>query len=355
MRRSGLVIFTILLGMALPLRAESPLAVEVVTVESRAVTREYASSGEVVARDLRPVSFAAGGRVVEVLADVGDMVAAGQELARLDPAQQEQQVKAAGAAVVKAVADLAKARDDARRTEALLAEGAATRAQNDDAQARLSAMLALADKARAEQETAQKRLADTILKAPVDGLVTGREVEAGLVIGAAQPAFEIAAGPAFDAKFDLAEVILTEGLPATLDVTLTPLEGRAAAVIGRVREVSPVVDAARGTVSVRVAIDGTPAGLSIGAPVRGSVQVPGPALIRLPVWTLARGEQGPMVWLRDPASGAVTPRPVVIGSFETDAVIIAEGLSPGDEVVGRGAQLLYPGRLTRPVSADPEP
>lgn len=355
MWRSGLILVLFLLGATRPLRAETPLAVEVITVESRAVAREYASSGEVVARDLRPVSFAGGGRVVEVLADVGDMVVAGQELARLDPVQQEQQVKAAEAAVAKAMADLAKAGDDARRTEALLAGGAATRAQNDDAQAQLSAMLALADKARAEQETAQKQLADTVLKSPVDGLVTSREVEAGLVIGAAQTAFEIAAGPAFDAKFDLAEVILTEGLPASVDVRLTPLEGLAAAVIGKVREVSPVVDAARGTVSVRVAIDGTPPGLSIGAPVRGSVQVPGPALIRLPVWALARGEQGPMVWLRDPASGAVSPRPVVIGSFENDAVIIAEGLSPGDEVVGRGAQLLYPGRLTKPVPSNPEP
>lgn len=355
MRRSGLILVPLFLGMALPLSAETPLVVEVFTVEALAIAREYASTGEVVARDLRPVSFAGGGRVIAVQVDVGDMVAAGQELARLDPVQQEQQVNAAEAAVAKAMADLAKAREDARRTEALLAEGAATRAQNDDAQAQLSATAALADKARAELETAQKQLGDTHLRSPVDGLVTSREVEAGLVIGAAQTAFQIAAGPEFDAKFDLAEVVLTQGLPATVDVVLTPMEGQAAAVAGKVREVSPVVDPARGTVTVKVAIDGTPVGLSMGAPVRGSVRVPGPELIRLPIWALAQGGTGPMVWLRDPASGAVTPRAVVIGGFETDAVIIAEGLSPGEEVVGRGAQLLYPGRLTVSASTSPEP
>lgn len=346
MWRSGFSILATALLAASPICAEPPLAVEVITVEATAPPHIYSSTGEVVARDLRSVSFAGGGRVTDVLADVGDRVTEGQELARLDPVQQEQQLKAAEAAVAKAAADLAKAGEDARRTGALLAQGAATRAQNDDAQAALTATTALSDKALAERETARKQRADTVLRAPVAGIVTARRIEAGLVVGAAQPAFDIAAGPALDARFDVAEVLLTGRVPADLAVTLTLLEGDGAAVTGRLREVAPVVDATRGTVEIKVAIDGTPAGFSIGAPVRGSVEVPQPPHIRLPVWSLARDAAGAMVWLRDPATGAVTPRPVVIGGFETGAVVIAEGLSPGEQVIGRGAQLMFPGRLT---------
>lgn len=347
MRHSGFILWAAILGSTLPLRAEdTPLVVEVIPVEAVAVPRTYAATGEVVARDLRSVSFADGGRVTSVLVDAGDLVVEGQELARLDPVQQQQRLKAAEAAVIKADADSAKARDDAQRMTTLLAQGAATRAQRDDAQAQMAATSALADKARAERDSAQKQFADTVLRAPVNGMITARKVEEGLVIGAAEPAFDIAAGPALDASFDLAEVIMTRDLPKVPAVTLTLLEGDGAPVTGQVREVSPVVDAAHGTVLVKVAIDGTPPGFTIGAPVRGAVAVAEPALIRLPVWALGRSASGAVIWVRDPASGAVSQRSVVIGGFETDSVIIASGLTVGEQVIGRGAQLMYAGRLT---------
>lgn len=335
-----------------PAAAETPLAVEVVTVEAASVPRVFSGTGEVVARDLRSLSFAGGGRVVSVFVDAGDTVRQGQEMARQDSAQQEQRVQAAKAALAKAEADAAKARDDDLRTEKLLRQGAATRSQRDDARSQLIASEGLLDKAKAELESAQKELSDTVLRAPLDGLVTSRRIEAGLVIGAAQPAFDIAAGPTFDALFDLAEVVLTSGRAEATPVTLTPLEGGGPPVQGVVREVAPVVDAARGTVAVKVAIDGAPTGLAIGSPVRGTVSVSDEARIRLPAWVLVRQGGSPAVWVRDEATGAVSLRPVVIGNFETDSVTISDGLSPGEAVVARGAQLLYPGRITTAIKME---
>ena len=65
-----------------PAAAETPLAVEVVTVEAASVPRVFSGTGEVVARDLRSLSFAGGGRVVSVFVDAGDTVRQGQEMAR---------------------------------------------------------------------------------------------------------------------------------------------------------------------------------------------------------------------------------------------------------------------------------
>lgn len=211
----------------------------------------------------------------------------------------------------------------------------------------MSASEGLLAKARAEFESAQKELTDTVLRAPVNGLVTSRQIEEGQVVGAAQPAFDIAAGPTFDAVFDLAEVVLTRGRAASTTVALTPMEGEGPPPQGVVREVSPVVDPARGTVAVKVAIDGAPDGLAIGTAVRGSVTIADDARIRLPVWVLSRRGGGPAVWVRDPQTGAVSLRPVVLGGFETDSVTIADGLSAGEQVVARGAAALSgpgPGR-----------
>lgn len=103
--------------------ADTPLAVEVVTVEAASVPRVFSGTGEIVARDLRSLSFPAGGRVVTVLVDIGDRVRRGQELAQLDPVQQEQRLLVAKAALARAEADAAKARDDDARMEKLLAQG----------------------------------------------------------------------------------------------------------------------------------------------------------------------------------------------------------------------------------------
>jgi RND family efflux transporter MFP subunit len=317
----------------------------VVVVEARAVALEYSAPGEVVARDLRSLSFATGGRVTLVLVDEGASVEEGQELARLESVQQNQNLKAAEAGVARAEADAAKALDDHARVEALFKTGSATRVQLDDATTARNTTEALAVKARAEREAAEEALKDTILFAPAAGIVTARHIDVGLVIGAARPAFEIAAGPAFDATFDLAEVVLTQGRGAPPPVALTPIEG-GETVKGRVREISPVVDAARGTVSVKVAIEGTPPGLSLGAPVRGSVMIEEPERIRLPGFALLSTAAGPAVWVRDPTSGSVDLRMVTIGEHETGDVVIASGLTPGEQVVTRGGHLLYRGRLT---------
>jgi multidrug efflux pump subunit AcrA (membrane-fusion protein) len=53
------------------------------------------------------------------------------------------------------------------------------------------------------------------------------------------------------------------------------------------------------------------------------------------------------VWLVDPASGGITLRPVTVARYETDAVIIANGLHDGEVVVTAGINTLRDGQRVR--------
>jgi len=48
------------------------------------------------------------------------------------------------------------------------------------------------------------------------------------------------------------------------------------------------------------------------------------------------------VWIVDPATSAVSPRPITIARYETDRLVVAAGLRPGDLVVTCNAQKMSP-------------
>jgi multidrug efflux pump subunit AcrA (membrane-fusion protein) len=62
-------------------------------------------------------------------------------------------------------------------------------------------------------------------------------------------------------------------------------------------------------------------------------------------------EGKPAVWLVDAASGSVSLKPVSIARYETDRVIISEGLAKGDIVVTAGVNRLREGQKVRLAEA----
>ena len=72
--------------------------------------------------------------------------------------------------------------------------------------------------------------------------------------------------------------------------------------------------------------------------------------IAVPWTALTAAAGGPAVWLVD-AGNRVRLAPVRIQRYTNGTVILAEGVEPGQIVVGAGSQMLYPGRQ---VVAGPE-
>ncbi len=326
--------------------ADTPLAVEIVTAGAVVEERVYSLTGEAVARETLSAAFPMGGRITEVLVEAGEQVAEGTALAKLDAVQQEQALRAAEAGLSTAKADFRQAMEDLQRQETLLQRGATTRIGRDSAEDALHIAEGVLAQAEADLDRATKALADTVLLAPESATVTQRMAEAGQVVGAAQPVMELALGSGFDAIFHVPEALLTIG-SAPPEVTLNRIEIPDETFVGHISEISPVVEAQTGTVEVTVAVENPPHGLSYGDAVRGSVTRQEPPRVVLPYAAITATRTGPAVWRVDPETMTVSLLSVRIDRYETGRIVLSDGVEDGMMIVGRGAQLLYPGRVVR--------
>lgn len=337
--------------LASPAAADAPLPVEFIVATPGTALLEHSLTGVAEASNSFAASFPSGGRVISVSVDSGDIVAAGDELARIDPTQQTQALRSAEAGLRAAEAGLVRAIQDHERQQSLLARGTVTRAEFDAAQETLRTAEAGRDQAMSQAAKARKALADTILTAPRDAIVTVRRAEAGEVVASAQSIVDLADPTDRDAVFlGPDDMPVARILGARLSLRL--LERDLPPLAATITEVSPLVDPATGTVRVRARIDETPAGVSmLGEPIEGSLATPEAYEAALP-WTAVTATAGGMaVWTVREADMTVHLTPIEVGRFAADLVYVTGGLAPGAIVVGAGSQLLYPGRVVRAAEA----
>lgn len=317
----------------------------VVRATAVAVTNRTTSvslTGDVEAKVLTQLSFRVGGRVTERLVDVGAHVAAGDLLARIDPTEQQAELDAATAAVSAAESRLRVANANFQRQATLLAKGYTTRAAYDQATETAGAAESALETARAQLGTARDALGYAELRARAAGVITARTIEVGQVVQPAQAAFTLAEDGTRDAVFDVYETFFHNSDTDRIRVSL--VSDPKVVADGRVREVSPVIDASTGTVRVKVAIDAPPDAMPLGSPVTGTVMWKAKPRIVLPWSALASDGGDPAVWRIDPKTHAVSLAKVAVDAFETGSIVISSGLAPGDLVVVDGAKRLSTGQ-----------
>ena len=174
------------------------------------IVRVVTATGSLQAVETVKVGTQVSGMIGELDADFNSLVHGGQVIARLDPSlikaeiEQARSTLAASQANVEqtqATLDDAKAKLDAARP--LAAKDLITPSDFDDAdvaykqaQADLHAKQAQVVQARGVLDQAQVDLANTVIRAPIDGIVVSRDVEVGQTVASRYEAptlFEIAA------------------------------------------------------------------------------------------------------------------------------------------------------------------
>jgi HlyD family secretion protein len=133
-------------------------SVTVAKVETSSVNRTLEATGSVAAGEMVPVSSQATGlQIKDILVDEGDIVKAGQVMARLDDSVLQAQLAQAKASVAQAEARLTELRAGSRKEEIAQAQ-----ARLDQAKARLSQAQASIprqiEQAQAQVESARARL-----------------------------------------------------------------------------------------------------------------------------------------------------------------------------------------------------
>ncbi|WP_245451464.1 efflux RND transporter periplasmic adaptor subunit [Georhizobium profundi] len=347
------------------------------TVEAREgeIATTATVTGTLVAREEVIVGVDVEGfKIVEVLAEVGDTVKAGQVLARLDAAtidillaQNTSQLARAEAGIAQARASIAQAEaakleaDSAlERAQSLTGSGvtaqqtldqriaAASSAEAQLNSARQGLELAIADKALVE---AQRREIDlnmtkTEIKAPTDGLVLSRSARIGAVASpSAEPLFRLAEEGDVELSADVTETSLAS-LSTGMVVHVTPA-GFSQPVEGEVRLISPQIDAASRLGEMRVSLEANPA-LRPGAFARGVVEVASSNGVIIPLSALVviDGE----ATVQAVVDGRIETRTVTTGLRTADRVEVLTGLEAGDVIVRRAGSFVRDGDAVTAVA-----
>jgi len=324
--------------------------VRAVTVAHRALSEQLVLTGHVRAQEELNLAFRIDGKLVERLVSIGDKVAAGQVVARIDAQDEANALRSAEADLAAAQAVLTQAQKTEARQRDLMAKGFTTRVQYDQAQQQLQTAQAQIDSAEARRRTAQDRLSYTELRADVAGSVIAKGAEPGEVVRAGQMVVQLEREGRKDAVFDVpAPLFQMRDASQNVVVDIVLADNTSIRTTGRVRQVASQADPATRTFPVRIALIDPPEAMRLGATVSGSVVIQTPPMIEIPGSALTKIEGKPAVWIFDPASKTVALRNVAVLRYDPASMIIASGLKDGDVVVTAGVHVLRPGQRVKVV------
>ena len=348
--RSSLALFIVvaqLVGAAVAAQeaalAFPPAKVEIAIAELRKLAPVVEIPGTVVSKNDSRVAAEVTG-VLVWLAEVGDAVAEGDTIARIDPRLLQVEVKRARANVAKLQADYDYRERQLARTEELATSNNASETLVDESRAlRDQAVHQLAD-ARAQLERAEVDLNRTEIRAAFAGHVTERLASVGEFI---------------DVGEDVVRLVDTQRIEISLPapITLTPYVEVGQLIRVRndgierhhpIRTVVPVGDAVSRMVEIRLSADG--GDWLVGSPVQVSL----PSADSLTIVAIPRDalvERGGRSLIYQ-VMGDNTAKQISANIRMIDGlwVGIAEGIEVGDKVIIRGAERLTDGQALDVIS-----
>ncbi|HEX8363870.1 MAG TPA: efflux RND transporter periplasmic adaptor subunit [Allosphingosinicella sp.] len=310
------------------------------------VAAVISGTGSLAAQRDMPVGVPGeGGQVIRVLVEPGQWVAAGQTLAVIDRQVQTQEASQLAAQIDVARADLNLAQANLNRAQRLLPRGFVSRADIDRLTATRDAAAARVRVASATLGATRARIGRLDVRAPAAGLVLSRNVEAGQVVSAGSPPlFRIAAGGQMEVRARLPQTDLAR-LSAGVPAVVTPV-GSDQQYQGSVWQVSPIIDPQTRQGEARVLVpynrELRPGGFASVQIRAGSTTAP-----LLPESAVLTDDAGSYVMVVGP-NNTVQRRGVRVGSVTDRGVVIAEGLSGTEQVVGSAGAFLNAGERVRP-------
>jgi multidrug resistance efflux pump len=266
-----------------------------------------------------------------------------QLIAARDVDQARAQLQAAEAVVQMAETALAQHGDQLRPAEAQL----------EADQGAIKAAEALVRQREAAVELGKKRLTDTIVPAPLTGVVAKRHVSVGELVKDNTPLFTVVATDPLKYTGTVPERAAPEIRPGQ-GVRLTVDAFGARAFPGEVTRVAPVVDAPTRTLALEARLPNDQGLLRPGFFARGTVLVRQDSRVAfVPAEALVHVAGTSKVFLV--ADGRVQERLVKAGLREAGWVEILEGVRPGETVATSGLAQLYDGALVAPAAPGPGP
>jgi membrane fusion protein, copper/silver efflux system len=214
-------------------------------------------------------------------------------------------------------------------------------ASNDlvESSQRRLALLGMTSSQVAQLARSGKPLYTTTIISPVSGIVTNRAVVPQQYVNAGQPLLEVADLSMVWVEADVYESQLPEiSVGGRVAITSPAVPGRV--MEGSVSFIQPVIAGQSRTATVRIDLPNP--GLQLKPDMYVSVRifgVPAPEHIMVPKTAVVDRGQRQFVWV-EASPGTFEPRQVQIGPRHGEQVVIAAGLTGGENIVVQGAFLL---------------
>jgi HlyD family secretion protein len=347
-------------------RIVSPQRISVASVLTAAVVRIPVDEGQTVRR----------GDILIVLDDKDARAAVAQAQAAVAQAEaklrqlREVALPAARHALAQAEANLLLARQQYERAQNLLAKGFVSQSALDDAKRNLDVSesqlraarlqvetnentgsdylvaLAAREQAAANLAMANARLDQTVIRAPVDGTLIGRDVEPGNVVQPGKELMALAPAGATQVIAQIDEKNLAQlklGQKALGSADAYPHE-RFDAVLAYI---NPGIDALRGSVEVKLDVPHPPEYLRQDMTVSVDIEVGRRAnAVIVPAETV-NDAGGDAPWVMKVEGSRLVRAPVKLGLRGEGKVEVLSGVAPGDVVIVTAGTALAPGERVR--------
>lgn len=346
---------TALLLVTTGAQAQAPMPVVVSQPQAAIPTYQLSLTGDLVAAQHASLSSRIEGLVTGVNVDVGDRVAAGDVLLKLDPVLAQQLLQQYQAATAAAQATYQENLRLVQEAERLTKQNHLPLTELALRQATLAISKAQLDAAKAEQQAQATRVAWHELKAPFNGVISRKLSEAGEWITPGTATLELVATDKvyldvqvpqerfYQLKTDTPVLVRPDS--RTMAQVQDPMTARIAAIV-------PVSTTGARTIQVRLVMDNAEQTLLPGTSASAafeflsgeqkSLLVPRDALLRSP-----DGNFSAYVVVDQGDKLLAQSRKLKLGLQTNDSVEVLEGLQPNDRVVIRGNEIL---RHNQPVS-----
>lgn len=321
---------------------------DVTQVQPRELRQVLQLSGALRAVNQAQVKAKVAGEVREVLVREGEAVKAGQVLVKIDASEYQARLEQARGnlhAVRAQLAIAAKARDN---NQALVARGFISQNAFDNAASQYDIARANVESAQGALDVAQKALNDSVVRAPIAGVVASRLV---------QPGEKVAVDGRLLDLVDLRQLELEAAVPTTDILQIAPgqqaevrLEGLPGALTGKIARINPATQAGSRSVMTYIQIDNPQGTLKAGMFGQAQITLASKADV-LSVPAAAIQEQSGSTMVYAIANGTLRQQRVKVGMRGTDgqgdAVEIVDGLAAGSLIVNSNLGKLPEGARIR--------
>ena len=326
-------------------------AADVAAIDARALSLSLPLSGSLAPISQATIKAKVSGEVRETTVREGMAVTQGQVLTRLDQADLQARLTQQQAMLDEAQAKLAMASRNHANSQALLKQNYISSTSYDTTANGVELARANVKSASAMVDMARIALNDSVIRAPMSGVVSKRHVQAGEKVAPDMPVYTIV---------NLAELTLEAQVPTSEIPRVKPgqevafrVDGFQREFQGKVARINPTAEPGSRAMLVYISVQNKDGALLGGMFAKGNIVTERSAVMPLVPVDALRSDGGRQVVYKVD-QGKVVAQPVTLGlrNEDTGYAEVTEGLQAGAQVIVAKLDAVKPGarvKLAAPV------